>query len=274
MNSKLSVRYATIDDLDSLYEVEQTAWNNNGASKETLFQRLISSANYTILILYEKKIIGFTQIKKLSDSQIQNTGFNWYNLMNLDADENGSYMFGYNLSGIKANLNTQLGIKSLEATYEATVEQNCKCMFAGGRMINYKKWSIYNIKPELYPLLLKNKDSLYYDDNYNLFKIGTIDYNEKKINWIAKEKILNSNLSPSNSTLLEVRSLDSIINLYRKAKFFDKNAEFIGVVDNYFDDTKSNNYGLLYAWSNPFLENNDSINFIKKSFNYRPLIVL
>lgn len=272
MKEEFTIRYATLSDLESLFEVEVIAWGNASVSKNILQKRLSSPGHYTVVLLENNEIVCFAQVKRVHELDLYGKNNNWYSLMEMESNINGEFLFGYNISARKNRLNSNIGLKALEAAYKVAIDQNCKSMFAGGRMMNYSLWS-HCIKPEIYPLLLKHGNHTYCQGNdNNLFIAGKLEYTKENSMWIQEADLIPVESEKSSLILVQSRSLDPIINIYRKATLLDKRAEFIGVIPDYFNDKQSDNFGLLYAWINPNVDvKRHTIDVLNNSFNHIPI---
>jgi hypothetical protein len=236
----LRFRPAELRDLDCVHAIERAAWGEGAASREVLEHRLVTPGFETAII--EDRFaspVAFSQVVWTTLDALA-TSAGWHSIAFGTPCPTGEIAFGINASARPSREGLGGGSAALEAAINLVQRAGRRAFVACGRLPGYAHWSS-RCDVTVYCRLSRYAGKLYVVDASGVLP------------WADDAQTPLPDVPPSfaASVRAEGRCVDPFVRMIHRVVVGGAASRLIGTVPNYFADSASGNWGLLYAWFNP-----------------------
>ena len=212
METEITIRKASIEDIPQILEVEKAAWNEERAATKEMFEsRIKTFPEGTLVAMVNRKIVGVIATE-IVNYDLEKNASTWYEItdngfITKTHNPKGDTLYGINLSVHPLCQNMGVGRKLMESVGKLAIRYNLKRGILGGRIPNYHKFA----------------------------------------NKIRVEEYVNINKQNRRSDIPPDPEL-----LFYQKEYWKIGLQVVKIIPNYFKDPESVNFGVLLVWKNPF----------------------
>ena len=146
METEITIRKASIEDIPQILEIEKAAWEKERAATFEMFKsRIKTFPEGTLVAIRSKKIVGVVVTEIINYNFKENT-LNWYEatdngFITKTHNPKGDTLYGVDLSAHPLYQKRGIGKKLLVNVARLAIKYNLKQGMLGGRTPNYYKFA-------------------------------------------------------------------------------------------------------------------------------------